>query len=92
MRVRNTGERGGKQVVQVYASRPDSAVDRPARWLAGFAVVEAGPGRQVDVPVAISARALRHWDGGAWAVEPGEVTLAVGRSAGDLLASTTVTL
>ncbi len=92
VRVRNTGERGGKQVVQVYASRPDSAVDRPARWLAGFAVVEAGPGQQVDVPVTISARALRHWDGGAWAVEPGEVTLAVGRSAGDLLASTTVTL
>ena len=54
--------RRGKQVVQVYASRPDSAVARPQRWLAGFAVVTAEPGQVVDVPVDIHARALRHWD------------------------------
>ena len=92
VRLRNTGERGGKQVVQVYASRPGSAVDRPVRWLAGFAVVEAGPGQQVEVPVEISPRVMRHWDGDGWAVEPGELTLTVGRSAGDLVASTTVRL
>ncbi|MER6796320.1 glycoside hydrolase family 3 protein, partial [Amycolatopsis mediterranei] len=37
--VRNTGERAGKHVVQVYAARPESAIDRPARWLAGFRAV-----------------------------------------------------
>ena len=44
--VRNTGARRGREVVQVYASRPDSAVERPVKWLAGFAVVDAGPGRR----------------------------------------------
>jgi beta-glucosidase len=92
VRLRNTGDRAGKQVVQVYASRPDSAVERPVRWLAGFVLVSADPGGTVDVVVPIDPRALRHWDGSGWAVEPGQVTLAVGRSAGELLASTTVTL
>ena len=94
VRLRNTGSRSGKQVVQVYASRPGSAVERPQRWLAGFAVVTAEPGEVVDVPVGIHARALRHWDtsAGGWAVEPGDVTLSVGRSAGELCASATVAL
>jgi beta-glucosidase len=93
VRVRNTGDRRGKQVVQVYASRPDSAVERPARWLAGFAVVTADPGETVEVPVDVHARTLRHWEPGhGWAVEPGEVVLSVGRSAGDLGACATVVL
>jgi beta-glucosidase len=91
VRLRNTGSRPGKQVVQVYASRPGSAVERPQRWLAGFAVVTAEPGQVVDVPVEIHARTLRHWDGG-WVVEPGDLTLSVGASAGDVRAQATVTL
>ena len=33
---RTRGERDGKQVVQVYAERADSTVDRPVRWLVGL--------------------------------------------------------
>jgi beta-glucosidase len=90
VRLSNTGDRAGKQVVQVYASRPDSGVERPVRWLAGFAVVTAEPGEEVEVPVEISDRALRHWDGAGWTVEPGTFTLASGPSAGDLVVSTGV--
>jgi beta-glucosidase len=94
VRVRNTANRRGKQVVQVYASRPDSSLPRPVRWLAGFAVVTAEPGEAVEVPVQIHARALRHWDveTSGWAVEPGAVTLSTGPSAGDVQATTTVAL
>ena len=70
VRLRNAGGRRGREVVQVYASRPDSAIERPPRWLAGFAVVEADPGEQVAVEVTLDPRALAHWDGG-WTVEPG---------------------
>jgi fibronectin type III domain protein len=85
-RVRNRGRRAGREVVQVYASRPDSAVERPSRWLAGFATVDAGPGEEATVEVAVPARAFAHWDGGshAWRTEPGVFRLAVGRSASDL--------
>ena len=47
--VTNTGDRAGKQVVQVYAERADSAVERPVRWLVGFAVVRAEAGETVTV-------------------------------------------
>jgi beta-glucosidase len=86
VRLRNTGARRGKSVVQVYASRPDSAVGRPARWLAGFAVVSAEPGELVAAAIRIEYRSLRHWDADqrTWAVEPGELVLSAGPDAGDL--------
>jgi beta-glucosidase len=75
----NTGDRPRRQVVQVYLSRPDSAVERPARWLAGWATVHAAPGPST-VSVALDRRAFAHWAGSGWQVEPGEFTLHVGTS------------
>jgi beta-glucosidase len=84
VRLRNGGERRGREVVQVYASRPGSAVERPPRWLVGFAGVEADPGEEVTATISIPRRALAHWDGG-WQVEPGTFRLEAGRSSRDLL-------
>ena len=78
--IANTGERAGREVVQVYADRPDGAVERPPRWLAGFAVVDAEPGDEVTVRITVAARSLEHWNGG-WTVEPGRFGLAAGPSA-----------
>jgi beta-glucosidase len=85
VRIRNSGTRPGREVVQVYASRGDSAVERPARWLAGFATATASPGQEVTVEIPVPARALAHWDAGshAWAIEQGRFHLEVGRSYGD---------
>ncbi|WP_433509367.1 beta-glucosidase family protein [Nonomuraea sp. CA-143628] len=82
VRVRNAGDRAGREVVQVYASRPDSAVERPRRWLAGFATVDAAPGEEVAVTVTVRRRAFEHWDvaAGRWAVEPGTFQLEIGSS------------
>ena len=90
--VRNGGHRAGREVVQLYVSRADSSIDRPARWLAGFAAVEAQPGEEVTVSVEVPARALQHWSVSArsWSTEPGEFTLLAGRCAGDLPLSATV--
>lgn len=89
--VANTGARTGKQVVQVYAERPESRVDRPERWLVAHAPVWAEPGGIAPVTLTVPARALAHWDGG-WRHEPGDYTLRVGFSATDLRRTTTVTL
>jgi beta-glucosidase len=92
--VSNTGSRVGRHVVQVYASRSDSAVERPVRWLAGFAPVELGPGETAAVDVVVAARAFEHWDTAAkqWTSEPGTFRLDIGRSSRDLLLSTEITL
>ncbi len=84
VQVRNTGSRRGREVVQVYASRPDSAVERPAKWLAGFAAVDADPGETVTVGILIPERAFQHWTGDGWFTEPGSFVLSAGSSSASL--------
>jgi beta-glucosidase len=90
--VRNTGSRPGREIVQVYASRPDSAVERPAKWLAGFAAVDAGPGETVNVGILLPERAFQHWADGGWTLEAGTFTLAAGSSSASLPLTASVTL
>ncbi|WP_181422650.1 glycoside hydrolase family 3 C-terminal domain-containing protein [Curtobacterium sp. MCLR17_043] len=78
----NTGDRAGKHVVQVYASRAESAVDRPVRWLVGFAPVRLAAGASTEVSIEVPARAFAHWDG-SWQYESGAFTLHVGASVTD---------
>ena len=91
--LRNTGTRRGREVVQVYLSRPDSAIERPLRWLAGHAGPTANPGEKTVAEIVVPRRAFAHWDVTAqdWIVEPGGFELHVGRSVVDLISSTTVT-
>ncbi|MEU6786844.1 glycoside hydrolase family 3 C-terminal domain-containing protein [Nonomuraea angiospora] len=86
VRVRNMGERPGREVVQVYLARPETSLARPPRWLAGHARAEARPGESVEVDVRLPARAFQHWDAGraAWHTEPGGFTVLAGRSSADL--------
>ncbi|WP_037494821.1 beta-glucosidase [Solirubrobacter soli] len=88
VRLCNTGTRRGREVIQVYASRPDSSVERPPRWLVGFEVIEADAGEEIVLDIPLSPRAFQHWDGG-WQTEPGEFVLEAGRSVADLRVSST---
>jgi beta-glucosidase len=92
VQLRNTGSRRGREVVQVYASRPDSAVERPAKWLTGFAAVDADPGESVTVGILIPERAFQHWTGDGWSTEPGTFVLAAGPSSAALPLTTTIEL
>jgi beta-glucosidase len=80
--VRNTGTRTGREVVQVYLERAESAVERPFRWLAGYAGTHLAPGGTESVEVRIPARSFAHYDGG-WQLEPGTFRILVGRHAAD---------
>lgn len=80
--VRNTGSRAGREVVQVYLERPDSTVERPVRWLAGFAGTHLAPAGTESVEVRIPARAFEHYDDG-WQVERGTFRILVGKHVED---------
>ena len=82
-RLVNTGDRAGKQVVQVYAERSETAVERPVRWLVGFQAVHAEAGGAVTTTVLVPRRRFEHWDHG-WLLEPGSFRLLVGFSVEDL--------
>jgi beta-glucosidase len=81
--VENRGARDGKQVVQVYAERQVSAVDRPVRWLVGFAPARVAAGQRAQVLLSVPTRLLAYWQDG-WRYEPGAFQFRVGTSAVDL--------
>jgi len=87
--VTNTGARTGKQVVQVYASRGESTIDRPVRWLVGYATVTLDAGVTQSVTVTVPGRSFSHWAEG-WAYEAGEFTLSIGTSVSTLPLSISV--
>ena len=84
--VRNTGNRPGREVIQLYASRPDSAVERAPRWLVGSAVVDAAAGEVANAAITLADHNFRHWDSSAhtWTIEPGTYQLQAGHSVVDL--------
>ncbi len=92
VRLKNAGARYGTETIQVYASRPDSVVERPVRWLAGFAKAGADPGAEPIVEIPLPFRRLAYWDTAtrAWTVEPGAYQLAVGSSSRNLPLTVTV--
>ncbi|QQQ78403.1 glycoside hydrolase family 3 C-terminal domain-containing protein [Saccharothrix sp. 6-C] len=80
VRLRNTGNRPGREVVQVYVTRPTSTIDRPHRWLAAWTTTTAAPGETVEADIDIPERAYQHWTTTGWTTEPGHFTLLVGPS------------
>ncbi|HEY1517071.1 MAG TPA: glycoside hydrolase family 3 C-terminal domain-containing protein [Solirubrobacteraceae bacterium] len=92
--VRNAGPRRSREVVQLYASRPDSGIERPVRWLVGFAAVQADPGQNAAATIIVPPRAFEHWSvqAGGWAVEPGTFELTAGSSSAVLPLSAPVVL
>ncbi|MBK3569493.1 glycoside hydrolase family 3 C-terminal domain-containing protein [Streptomyces sp. MBT62] len=92
VRVTNSGGRYGREVVQVYLAPVEHDPERPARWLAGFAGVEAGPGESVEVRVELPRRSFEIWDETAngWAVVKGSYEIQAGRSITDRRVATTI--
>jgi beta-glucosidase len=92
--LRNTGGRRSREVVQLYASRSDSGIARPVRWLVGFAAVIAEPGERATATLIVPPRAFQHWsvEHGRWALEPGTFALAAGSSSAALPISTRITM
>jgi beta-glucosidase len=86
VRLRNSGGRAGREVVQVYLEPPGSDLRRPLRTLAGFANVTAEPGETVEADVTLSSRTFACFDETLreWVAQPGTYTVRVGRSSRDL--------
>ena len=80
--IKNTGKLDGKEVVQVYASKPDSKVSRAAQELKGFQKVLAKAGRSELVTIKIPVKDLAFYnvDTKKWEVEKGKYILRVGNS------------
>ena len=90
--VKNTGDRAGKAVAQLYVGDVDGDVIRPIRELKGYEKVELQPGEAKDVSFTLDKRAFAYWNTTLhdWHVETGDFTIEVGASSRDLPVKATV--
>ena len=84
--VTNTGDRAGREVVQVYTSLPGGTVQRPVRELKAFASVELQPRETRTVALTVRRADLAYWDVrlDGWVVEGGEYVVEVAASSRDI--------
>ena len=91
--IKNTGDREGKEVVELYVAAPDSkAANKPAKELKAFAKTKSlKPGENETLTLSITADQLASFDeaASAWIVAEGEYQFLVAASAADVKATLT---
>lgn len=60
--VKNTGDRKGAEVVQLYVGCENSAVDRPVKLLKDFVRVELEPGEEKEVCLTVSQEDMAYFN------------------------------
>ena len=89
--VRNTGERAGAEVAQVYVGLADNDGTRPIKELKGFEKLFLAAGEARTLTVAVPLDSLCIWDNG-WTLLLGDYTISVGSASDDIRLTGSVTL
>ena len=84
--ITNTGKRDGDEVVQLYASYPESKVEHPKRQLKAFERVSIPAGQTKEVILKVSKSDLSYWDETrhSFVPETGRIQLEIGASSADI--------
>lgn len=90
--VKNTGDRSGKEVVQLYVAPVNSEVPRPLRELKGFEKVSLEPGEKKTVAFTLDDRAFAVWNADlhCWDVPDGAYKIQICRNAREVILETEV--
>lgn len=83
--LKNTGNREGMEVAEVYAALPQGSGEPPKR-LVGWSKVSLRAGESREISISVDPRYLSIYDepNDAWKLLPGEYTFYVGSSSRDL--------
>lgn len=92
--LKNTGKMDGAEVAQLYVSKPDGDVFRPAKELKGFAKVFLKAGESKKVTIKLDDKAFRYFnvDTNRFEVEGGDWIVMIGASVADIKLSGTVSV
>lgn len=92
--IKNTGDRAGAEVAQLYVSMESDTVFRPLRELKGFARVELKAGEEKEVVIPFDDKTFRFFDvrTNTWEVESGIYCIQIGRNANEIELKTDVTV
>lgn len=83
--VKNTGQRAGDEVVQLYVRHLNSGVSRPLKELKAFARVHLLPREEKSVKLSLPASRVAYWNAETdrWVVEKDQIEIIVGGSSAD---------
>lgn len=85
VRIRNTGNCRGTEVVQLYVRDCHASLVRPCMELAGFKRADLEAGEEQEVKFVLSASQLAFVDiDYRWKIEAGEIEVMAGASSGDI--------
>lgn len=86
VKVKNTGNTEGKEVVQLYVTDKESTLIRPIKELKGFEKISLKPGESKNVMFKLDKRAFAFYCEAAhdWIVEEGDFVISVGSSSRDI--------
>ena len=93
--VTNSGAVSGREIVQVYVTKPETRMEHAALELAGFAKTSMlAPGQSETVSILITADALESYDEdeSRYIIDGGSYTFSLAASAADIKATKTLTL
>ena len=93
--VTNTGDYAGKEVVEVYFSAPDGAIEKPYQELAAFAkTATLAPGESQDIVLSFLTTDMSSYseEAAAYVMEAGDYIIRVGKSSRDTSVAAVLTL
>ena len=84
-KVKNTGDREGTEVVQLYIGCKNSKIDRPVKQLRGFKRITLKPGEERSVQIECPLDKLCWYNpiSRKWELEPMEYEIYLGNSSAD---------
>ncbi|MGY4687603.1 glycoside hydrolase family 3 C-terminal domain-containing protein [Petrotoga sp. DB-2] len=87
VKVKNTGNIRGKEIIQLYVKDIESKVNRPEKELKGFEKIQLEPGEEKTVIFTLDKMAFAYYNTEIkdWYVESGEFELLVGKSSKDII-------
>lgn len=92
--ISNSGNYSGKEIVQLYVSKPNSKVERADKELKSFTKVLVNKGGKAEVKLSIPVKDLAYYDTktSKWVVEPGVYKILVGSSSAKINQTATINI
>ncbi len=92
--IKNTGERNGAEVVQLYVNDPVCSVQRPEKELKAFKKIflNAGETKTIEMQVKVADLAFYDEAKKGWNAEAGEYVLELGNSSRNIILKTKITV
>lgn len=91
VKIKNTGEMVGKEIVQLYIGDEECSVLRPVKELKDFRKVQLLPNEEKEVKFTIKPEALQFFDDKqhTWVAEPGKFKAYIAASSSDIRGTVT---